>query len=307
MSGDQQVDSPPQPEVSTSDDRFSKTDWVLIAVLIVAIIGLPFLWGIEVLFFEKSFVPYPFYAFVIASAVSALVHRFLGGIGEAKANIGGVQLGGSIAALVGTMILLLGPLKESDTDRARFRAASISPDVKDWDKWIILNRNTGEPIDTIVYNGDSFISPGLSGSLGLEKEDERYQIRLKNRPVGEIAVDTLREQELYRSLNFLEHVNTGRIRIGNRKVLSLVDITIEPYSLDSNNVVFTRLSIDGVECEEIKLVNRGGGDVYRGGEIVECADRYVVVSVSGVGRYRADGYVDDGYWASYSLSILQPD
>jgi hypothetical protein len=74
-----------------------------LVIIVFALIG--FVGGVLLPHMMKGMLPIT-QAILIATAVSALVYRFLGGIQNASYTFAGIKFGGSIAALVGTAMLI---------------------------------------------------------------------------------------------------------------------------------------------------------------------------------------------------------
>jgi hypothetical protein len=158
-------------------------DIVIIAVFALGVL-LPaagFLWKLPL--------PPIFSSFLLGMAASALVYRFLGGIGSTTGfNLGPLQLGGSLAALVG-VTWFLNPGLESQT-----RGYSLDNLFKPHhDRWLPVEKESGKPLRVQVGGlgelaaDESFSFANIPLRIDAAGEEWQVKLRQSEHTVGRLA------------------------------------------------------------------------------------------------------------------------
>lgn len=179
------------PDLPASDTKSPDShtgDIVIIAVFALGVLlpAAAFLWKLPL--------PPVFSAFLLGMAASALVYRFLGGIGSSTGfNLGPVQLGGSLAALIG-VTWFLNPSIESQT-RDYSMDNLFQPHH---DRWLPVEKESGKPLQVKVGSlgelnpGDGFSFANIPLRIDASGEDWLVKLRQSEHTLGRLGKNELR-------------------------------------------------------------------------------------------------------------------
>ena len=163
-------------------------------IVIISVIAICGLGGVLLTFFRAPAAPILTSIFM-ATAMSALVYRFLGGIHAGTSfSMGFIQVGGSLAALFG-LIYFLNPIME--------RQMSIDPDNPfPGAQWFAMGPDLipRESVDVGAYGPlrAPAVQP-LTGRLSIEKRDDNDAFSISSKssdhsfPLGDIESSSLRD------------------------------------------------------------------------------------------------------------------
>ncbi len=222
-------------------------------IVIIAVIALGFL-GSALFFMFNLTIPPIVVAILLGAAVSALVYRFLGGIGSNTTfAIGALKLSGTMAALIGCAYFINGELETQtrhDMDRL-FR-----PHV---DRWYAVDKNNGNPITISVMGaGEIEIPPSQVREripLSLQENDNRFLVSTRTKQVvGSISRDDLARL----GLSFQLGSQLQNFVVTDRLPPATVNYNLDPLPFKLETGSFSR------EYSHYRLIDPDGTSLYDG-------------------------------------------
>lgn len=217
-------------------------------------------------------------AIFLGTGVASLVYGFLGGIDDARFDLGPVKMGGSLAALVG--VAWLANAKLEDQTRLHLDR-DFDPPAR---TWFAMDRITSLPIDVSVPRAQASIGAPEADefrarTLGLQVSENTVFAVAEDRP--DFIVGYLKQEELQGAgfFNAFERDVKGFIVTSELPPLKSVDLN--PLDLQLTSRTYSN------EYSRYVLVSGEGEDVFegaiyrRGAQIAEInGHRYIVMVVN---------------------------
>lgn len=258
--------------MNQTNSKLSGEDKFIIAVFLLGFVG-----SVVIYFFG---LPSVLVAFFLATGISALVYRFLGGIKVSRLDIGWLRLGGSIAALVGVGLLINNILVEQ---------VQFNPSV---DNWVAVDKRTGLPIEVRVEGRRGSIPKPSADvfenvQLDIEQGEGGFTVHSKGTEaflLGKLAAENLEEVGLFNSLKGTERFRVTERLPPNSQPVRLAPL---PFGFSTSRYVggysaYVLADTSGNHLHE--------GNIYgRQAEIVHIGNRYYLVGVVEVNHLPAIG------------------
>jgi hypothetical protein len=254
-------------------------------IVIIAVIALGFL-GSALFFIFNLTIPPIVVAILLGAAVSALVYRFLGGIGsDTTFAIGALKLSGTMAALIGCAYFINTELETQtrhDMDRL-FR-----PHV---DRWYAVDKNDGNPITVSVTGaGEIDIPPSPVREripLTLLEDNNRFLVSTR----AENVLGSISSQELARiGLSFSLGPQLQHFVVTDRLPPGTVNYNLDPLPFKLETGSFSR------EYSHFRLTGSDATALYEGSiyrkqtQIIRLDTRYYLIAVVEVNHLPQDGH-----------------
>jgi hypothetical protein len=287
-----------EPEPLRSENRgLTAEDFVLIGVMALGFLGSPLMYAL------KLEIPAVMHALLLGSSVAALVYRFLGGIAtQTSFAIGALKVGGSLAALLGTAIViynLFPALKCSPPPPELTLDELFKPNVSGW---FAMDKATALPIPVEIASiGKQLPLPSLDAlantPLALRRSEGRFVVapkRSQDFAFGMLAEDDVRGLGLNVSLSR----RMEGFRVTKELKSGVVDYDLDPLPLKLKtgkyDEDFTRYALVDADGKE-----HPGNIRLRDSEVVQVGTRFFLVAVVEINHHDAEP------WARFAVGEIE--
>ncbi|EGQ7900730.1 hypothetical protein K2B98_004660 [Vibrio parahaemolyticus] len=303
---------------SHKKQHFSADDVVIIIVFtstLLLAVGSCTLWFLS----EPIVIPPPVISLLLGIAVSSLVYRFLGGVGDASFSMKGIKLGGSAAVLIVVALWSNSELKHyvPVKDQAHTPLDLSQHVIPAKDKWYAVDVVNGSPIELEfpLFSQShkppphNTINEKLSSrTLNLnEVSSDKFHVVFENgnkQILGALSPDVLNKMGY-----FDEHSLTmSAYQVETFSATQKIDINTNlPFIVETkgfgNN--FTKYKL--LDRSDDKKVIHEGAILLRNAEIVKINNKHYLVSVIEVNHQvltRSDGKTINPYAKIYVAEII---